>query len=361
MEDSSSNEHQHHHDAFETNEQDMMVAMPTSSSASHTSARRNTISSSFSNARRPSNRRVQAALITAQICFGLGGVISALGLPACNPFAFALYREIAAGSILLVASHWPNYYSTLCGDAIVAAGTRTASSAPASPSILRQWKRFALLGLALFGNQAGVIAGIKLAGPVAAAVWQPSQPIMTAAICMMLGWEPPAMRRIAGVFISFAGCAVMVILSTKKDSASEHAVAAENDGTGTDTGSDSDGQDPSGGRVLQDLVGHCLFFFNCLCTSLYVLLSKKALLVYPPMKVTAWSYNIAAMFMIIMAYLTSLSDRAMLFLCPDCAGTWTIPTGAVLALAYAIIFNSVIAYALITWSNQFATGTLVIG
>ena len=52
-----------------------------------------------------SNTKVQAALITAQICFGLGGVISALGLPACNPFAFALYREIAAGALLLLAAH----------------------------------------------------------------------------------------------------------------------------------------------------------------------------------------------------------------------------------------------------------------
>jgi hypothetical protein len=54
----------------------------------------------------------------------------------------------------------------------------------------------------MFGNQAGVIAGIKLAGPVTAAVWQPSQPILTAAICITLRWELPDRRRIAGVNLS---------------------------------------------------------------------------------------------------------------------------------------------------------------
>ena len=283
------------------------------------------------------NTKVQAALIIAQICFGLGGVISALGLPACNPFAFALYREIAAGALLLLAAH---------SSISISSGT-TTSRIQSSPPILREWKRFALLGLALFGNQAGVIAGIKLAGPVAAAVWQPSQPIITAAICMVLGWEAPNAQRIGGVILSFVGCAVMVILSTKHG----------DDGTngGDETGSSSSY------RLLATLVGHVLFFFNCLCTSLYVLLSKKVLKVYRPIQVTAWSYNIAAIFMVILAYLSSLSDAAMEFLCPDCQGTWIIPTGAVWALAYAIVFNSVIAYGLITWANQFATGTLVIG
>lgn len=299
-----------------------------------------------------SSSRVQAALITAQVCFGLGGVISALGLPACNPFAFALYREVAAGALLLLAARHSSSTNTTTMFTFNSSGSNTKGALSTPPPMLREWKRFALLGLALFGNQAGVIAGIKLAGPVAAAVWQPSQPIITAAICMMLGWEATNVRRIGGVILSFVGCAAMVILSTKGDD------SQANKGTG-----DSDDYDASSSsyRLMATLVGHVLFFFNCLCTSLYVLLSKKVLKVYRPIQVTAWSYNIAAIFMVILAYLSSLSDAAMTFLCPDCQGTWIIPTGAVWALAYAIVFNSVIAYGLITWANQFATGTLVIG
>ena len=108
---------------------------------------------------------IHLALIMGQLMFGLGSVIAALGLPACNPFAFALYREVAAGAILMVASHFTNK-----------SGPKT-----------RFHPRLVWLGFCIFGNQAGVITGIKLAGPVSAAVWQPSQPIFTAAIGMILG------------------------------------------------------------------------------------------------------------------------------------------------------------------------------
>lgn len=175
---------------------------------------------------------------------------------------------------------------------------------------------------------------------------------------MVLGWEAPSARRIGGVILSFVGCAAMVILSTNDGDGQADDESCDLANDGDETGSLGSS---SSYRLLATLVGHVLFFFNCLCTSLYVLLSKKVLKIYRPIQVTAWSYSIAAIFMVILAYASSLSDAAMEFLCPDFQGTWVIPTGAVWALAYAIVFNSVIAYGLITWANQFATGTLVIG
>jgi MFS family permease len=286
--------------------------------------------------KRPSATVVQASLVLGQTFFGLGSVIAALGLPACNPFAFALYREIAAGTILLGASIWQMNQSA----------DTSASTALSSP--VQDWQRFTLLGLAIFGNQAGVIAGIKLAGAVAAAVWQPSQPIMTAAISMAMGREALDRCRVAGVILSFLGCAAMVVLSTKGVTA-----ATEKDGDALDGA--------AAGRITKELVGHALFFFNCLCTSLYIILSKRPLLVYSPLVVTAWSYNIAAVFMGLTAFVMSLSPSVMSFLCPDCTGIWNIPFGAIFALLYFIVFNSVGAYAILTWANQYATGTLVMG
>jgi hypothetical protein len=105
------------------------------------------------NASPPSAFAVHASLVLAQIFFGLRSVIAALGLPACNPFAFALYREVAAGGILLLAA--------------------MGSSSHNFSDVLRDYRRFIVLGFAIFGDQAGMIAGIKLAGPVIAAVWQP--------------------------------------------------------------------------------------------------------------------------------------------------------------------------------------------
>mmetsp|Transcript_6668 Transcript_6668/g.9749 ORF Transcript_6668/g.9749 Transcript_6668/m.9749 type:complete len:231 (-) Transcript_6668:205-897(-) len=118
---------------------------------------------------------------------------------------------------------------------------------------------------------------------------------------------------------------------------------------------------PDADRTVHLIVGNILFFTNCLCTSLYVILSKRLLLIYDPLYVTAWSYNIAAIFMAITALLASSSTPVMSFLCPDCASTWGIPSGAFFALFYFIVFNSVAVYAILTWANQYATGTLVMG
>ncbi|CAB9501651.1 EamA-like transporter family [Seminavis robusta] len=267
------------------------------------------------------------ALIVGQIFFGMGSVIAGLGLPACNPFAFALYREIAAGTILLSLSVF--YLDSNSNKSWIILSIQKP-----------HWNRFLLLGLAIFGNQAGMIAGIKLAGPVAAAVWQPSQPIMTAAIGMVLGWEPWRRTRIAGIVISFLGCASMVLLSTTTTT------------TATTTITNS---------MTSILTGHALFFMNCLSTSIYVLLSKAPLRIYSPLLVTAWSYVIASMFMAITTYILTWSSDIMFFLCPDCQGPWNIPSGAWFALFYFILFGSVGAYALLTWANsQAATGTLVI-
>jgi drug/metabolite transporter (DMT)-like permease len=274
---------------------------------------------------------VHLALMLGQVFFGMGSVIVALGLPACNPFAFALYREVAAGAILLALSSWQ---SSSCAN--INNSVASAADLPSVKIKRNDYTRFVLLGLAIFGNQAAYIAGIKLAGPVAAAVWQPSQPIMTAAIGMILGWEPPKKQRICGVLICFVACASMVLLSAKQNQNSEHPLPASTH------------------------IGYGLFFINCLCTSIYILLSKQPLRVYSPMAVTAWSYNIAAVFMALTAVLVSSSLHAMELICPDCKSTWSIPPGAWFALAYYILFASVGAYGLLTWANSQATGTLVI-
>lgn len=277
--------------------------------------------SSSSKNRAPSSALVNSSLILGQVFFGLGSVIAALGLPACNPFAFALYRETSAGFILQGASIWSR--------------RKDASGSYMLNPIYRNPVRFLLLGLAIFTNQAGAIVGIKLSGPIAAAIWQPSQPIMTAAICMALRWEPFNPWRVVGIGIAFGACALMVLLSNK----GADAVA----------------------NPTSNIVGNLLFFVNCLGTSLYVILSKKVLRLYASVTVTAWSYTIAALFMVVTALLASTSTSVMTFLCPDCKSTWKIPSGAFFALSYFILCNSVAAYAIMTWANQYATGTLVMG
>ena len=167
--------------------------------------------------RKVSAGRVHAALLCTQMFFGCGSVVGALGLPSFNPMVFALIREVMAGAILVGASV---FFTGLW------------------PWAARRehWPRFFLLGCMIFGNQAGFIVGIKLSGPLAASIWQPSQPIMTCAICMFLGWEPLNPRRIFGIVLAFSGCAAMVALDA----------TSSNDGDGS--------------SFMRQLMGNLLFF-----------------------------------------------------------------------------------------------------
>jgi drug/metabolite transporter (DMT)-like permease len=300
----------------------------------------------------PSSFLVNFALVVPQIIFGLGSVIAALGLPACNPFVFALFRECSAGIILLSAAAWSLQSSNKTAsldrsDSTDFIMTTTGARKRMLTELLAPLRgnpvRFLLLGLAIYGNQAGAITGIKLAGPVTAAVWQPSQPIMTAAICMAMRWEPINYWRVGGILLAVLGCILMMVLDYESKSLEEHDDATED------------------GNPVMFLVGNFLFFINCLGTSLYVILSKNVLNIYAPLIVTAWSYSIAALLMALTTLVASTSTSFMAFLCPECTSQWHIPLGALFALAYFILFNSCAAYAIITWANNYATGTLVMG
>lgn len=317
------------------------------------------------------HHRTHGALILANIFFGVGAVLGALGLPATHPLVFALLREIGAGAILLgVSSCW---YRRPIGSAVRDSANdnddddeKPASLTYAWRAWRVHWKHFALLGLVVFGNQAGFIVGIKMAGPITASIWQPTQPIFTAAICMTLGWEPPQRKRLVGILVATIGCIMMVLLkaSTKVEEIAMQeepvAVAYKKEDNGT---SNNYGLSSTAARYV---IGNTLFFCNCLCTALYVILSKRMLAIYPAVWVTAWSYNAASVYMFFATLLATSTPGSEAFFCPECPVLQDplqrlvhIPSGAIPALLYYIVFASVGSYGLITWANQHATGTLV--
>jgi len=166
------------------------------------------------------NKRHSIALIFGQMCFGAGSVITALGLPAINPFVFALYREVAASIILIICSYALEYNSMISAGILLLSSRKTTTTTPRMLlQLLQRYRsdmiRFLILGLCVYGNQACFISGIKLAGPVTGSVYQPSQPLMTAFLNMFLfQQEPINSNRIAGILIAFVGCTIMVIWST---------------------------------------------------------------------------------------------------------------------------------------------------
>lgn len=256
---------------------------------------------------------VHGALITTQVLFGAGSVVGALGLPSFNPLLFALIREGTAGPLLMAAA--AAWAPTRVGD------------------VLHEWRDFLWLGFFIFSNQLFFILGLKLSNPVAGSIWQPSQPIFTAAIAVWLGTEKPSRRRAFGICVAFAGCAAMVALSSSGG---------------------------SNNALVNELVGNCFFFLNCLATSLYVIRCKPLLRRFPALAVTAYSYMLASLMMGCTAVALNSARPALDFLCPDCGGRgWRVPAAALPALAYWILAQSCAAYGLMTWGNKYASASLV--
>ena len=266
--------------------------------------------------------RVHAALVSAHVLFGAGSVVAALGLNAISPLMFSLIREVGAGTLLVVAS-------------VATTGLWPRAALP-------EWRRFFGLGLMLYLNQVAFIIGVKLANPVAGSVWQPSQPIITAAIAMFLGprhklGEPFSCARVLGILLAFGGCAAMVVLSAGA-SGNRHTAARE-------------------------VAGNAFFLLNCTGGSLFVLLSRPALEAFPPVCVIAWAYVAAAGLTLATALAVSASPSALAFLCPECdrAAPFRVPVSSGWALAYWVLAGSALCFFLLTWANKRASATLIVG
>lgn len=256
--------------------------------------------------------KVHGALVLTQTIFGAGSIVAAFGLPSFNPLLFAAIREGLAGPLLLLAA-WSS------------GGLRNIS-------LVRHRSLFFLLGACIFGNQACYIVGIKLAGGVAGAMWQPSQPIWTMFFAIVLRRETASRQRAAGIVYAFFGCLGMIAFSSQ--------------------------QTPSSGRrVASATAGHFFFVLNCVASSLYVLISKTAVAKFPSIVVTALSYCCATPMTVAVAIATTALRPA--FACSDCSDPWAVPTSALPALVYWVLFQSVAAYFLMTWAGKYAPATVV--
>lgn len=285
----------------------------------------------------PKKCLVYVALITAQVIFGISAVVGTIGLPSFHPLTFALVRESNATILLLLAAHVVSLCSGREGGLL-------------SGSLSKDWKLIFVSGLGIFMSQAFYIVGIKLSSAVAASVWQPSQPIITAALCMLMGWEPFNFHRVLGILVAFLGCSIMVL-----GGGGSGALGESMGGGG--------GGDEYGG-AFSNLMGQASFLVNCLGLTLYVLASKKVLATnrYESVAITAWSYLTATFMMAILAVVMSWSESMSMFLCPDCEGNiWNVPPTAIPALIWYVIMTSSTSYFLMTWANKYASSTLVIG
>jgi len=263
----------------------------------------------------PRTALVHLALLGTQVIFGLGSVIGKLGVHKFNPFLFVAIRDGSAGPLLMLLS-------------LATAGLR------GSKLHLADLPRFVLAGFCLFVSQSGFIVGVKFASAVVGSAWQPAQPIMATTLALALGWEQASAIKIAGILIGFGGAAFMALYGQKLDASSA------------------------------PLIGNLLFFCNCMGTVIYVMLTKPLLNSkrYSYITVSAWAYLIGACFSVATVFIVNSKAAWLRFFAPDVAmaQAWVVPHSAILPLIYWILFNSVAAYLLITWGNQYAPASTVL-
>ncbi|KAJ9465903.1 WAT1-related protein [Diplonema papillatum] len=261
------------------------------------------------------------ACVITQVSFGGGTVVGKLGVSGTNPVLFAFIREGVAGPLLCVIAFLQH---------------RERPQVQHMPRLL-------LAGFGLYLNQFCYIVGLKLTDPTTASVWQPSQPIMTCGLALLLGYERATWRKLLGIFCAFVGAALMVALpSPSSDSSSS-------------SGSGS-------GTVHQPIAGNILFFFNCLGTSAFIIVTKPLLATrtYSSIAITGWSYLVGSVLMGITALIINFTDPLLDFVCPgECKGAWSVPLGMLFALLYWIIFTSVIGYLCMSWANQYIQASVV--
>jgi len=255
----------------------------------------------------PSLLLVHLAIIAAQVSFGGGSIIGALGMPETNPVLFALIREGIAGPLLCLIAFIID--------------RRTPE--------LRDWALFIGPGLSLFVNQFTFIVGLKISSGILASSWQPAQGILA----VLYGWCFGIERhvdcfKIMGILVGTAGAIFMITYGNHSDSGNSDIWSA--------------------------FGGSAMFFLNCSGTVLYLILGIPAQRKYPSSTITGYSYLIASALMVVTALIVASSDRILYFLCSDCHGAWEVPTVTLYALIYWILMQSLMSYLLMTWANRYA-------
>jgi len=178
--------------------------------------------------------------------------------------------------------------------------------------------------LGMFCNQYLFIYG--MAGDVSAteaSVLSQLQPIFAAMFAIIAKQVGPSWMLFAGVVLTFAGSVVMAEVWTVKSIAGSQSIH------------------------LLSVVG------SAFCMALYYVAQKPILNRYPPLSLTAWSYLFGALWMMLAScgYLTLPKT--------ELHAKWASMNTSVnlLTLVFAVLMNSVLKYALQSFSNKWTGAT----
>lgn len=282
---------------------------------------------------------VHGALLLTQFCWGSAAVVNKIGLSGAgiSPLLFALIREVSAAPLLLLLLCFSKRHNQR-GATAQGLDLTEDGQAMDVKKVKPRWILRLLPGLFIFLDQMCSLTGVRLAGPVAAAAWQPSQVVFTVIIGVCLRMEKCTGWKGASVILTVAGTLCLSFL---------HAGNQEETTT----------------EDRDYYIGQVCFLVNCLSSSLEVILWRLLLCNASSdvahLAVMAESYLVSACFMAIACVLSSLSPGLVDFLCPKCDGNpWHVPFEALWAIAYSVIFQTMVAYVAQAWALRYAPASL---
>jgi len=257
-------------------------------------------------ARAPSRAAVTIAIALIFAIWAINFLVVKLGLRYLPPLAFASFRVVAAGILMLLIA-------PLCSRLSLFRESASVSPLATHHSpLLRDYWAFAYLGL--FGvaiNQFCFTLGLRYTNVTHSAIIVGLAPIYTLTLAVLFRVEQLTWRKASGMAIAFIGVAILA------------------SGAGV-------------GHRSPTLLGDAIIMCGSLGFAMYVVLGKRVAANYNPLTMTTWNFIFGALFILPLAL---QQTRAIGF--PR--NFFLIHWQAWLCIAYTALFSSALAYLFYFW------------